>query len=104
MQRSVTQRVTVRVHHMHMSASADMCALKFVPTAGFAPPHSSSLRRLLLSQILEVTMEVVQITLQEFVQNRTVEQIVVHHSVEVYLLPKELDEKVAKIACRRQWR
>ena len=44
-------------------------------------------------------MEVVQIVPQEFVQNRTVEQIVVPvgHGVEVYLLPKELDEKVAKL-------
>ena len=84
-----------------------------------------------LPQILEVMMEVVQIILQEFVQNRTVEQIVVAvgHGVEVYILPKELDEKVVelhflalgpeltvltqeqasciesgKIACRRQWR
>ena len=44
-------------------------------------------------------MEVVQIILQEFVQNRTVEQIIVPvgHGVEVYLLPQELDETLAKL-------
>ena len=51
-------------------------------------------------------MEVMQFVLQEIVQNRTVEQIVVPvgHGVEAYFLPKELDEKVAKIAFRKQWR
>ena len=44
-------------------------------------------------------MEVMQFILQEFVQKRTVEQIVVPvgHGVEVYLLQKELAEKVDKM-------
>ena len=43
-------------------------------------------------------MDAIQFLLQELVQNRTVVQIVlpVGHGVEVYLLPKELVEKVKK--------
>ena len=62
---------------------------------GSASPFPSCV---VLRQILEAMLEVMQIFSQEFVQNRTVEQIVVPvgHGVEVYLLPKEVDEKVKK--------
>ena len=63
-------------------------------------PHS-----LARSVVTLTSMEVKQFILQEFVQNRTVEQIVVTvcHGFEVYLLPKEFVDKVEN-ACRRQWR
>ena len=76
--------MTVRVHHMHMSASADMCALKFVervhPQGVFIAPHFPA-----RSVVTSTSMEVMQFILQEFVQNRTIEQIVVPvgHGVEV---------------------
>ena len=71
-----------------------LLAKRVHPQRVLLAPHSSVRCRTQYSLI-----EVMQFKLQEFVQNRTVEQIVVPvgHGVEVYLLPKErIQERIVE--------